>query len=373
MDLKEIVSDINKYFILDEKSDHIIDLLLATAISIELERPIWIMIVSPPSSGKTTLLKILSKLKRFHYIHDLTDKTLLSGHPLAQGGKLFTEIKKKGVIGFPDFTTVLSSNSKMKKKIFNQLRIIYDGQASLSTGIDTGKTKIWEGKVAVISLVTESIDQEIELSSDLGERFLYYRHAPKIVTPEELNNFHPHLEYQHIVQDKVMEFIEQKKSIITTITITDEERNNIYKLAKLISVGRAKVKRDGYNREVGQIHSPENPFRLIEGLTSIYISSLCINEDKERSFLIIKIIALNSIPVLRVRLISLIYSKSDRKVTYEYLRSKIAGISDSKIRRTIEDMTLQKIIKEETTDFKNTKLYSFTEDFLDILSVYKSK
>lgn len=54
------------------------------------------------------------------------------------------------------------------------------------------------------------------------------------------------------------------------------------------------------------------------------------------------------------------------------IRNKIYGISDSKVRRTIIDMCLQKMIVEKNTGFKNTKYYSFTDEFVGLLEVFKN-
>ena len=48
--------------ILEEKQDHIIDLIFATALSLEFDDPVWLFIIGKPSSGKTELSKILNKI-----------------------------------------------------------------------------------------------------------------------------------------------------------------------------------------------------------------------------------------------------------------------------------------------------------------------
>ena len=136
---------------------------------------------------------------------------MFSGHTSAGGGYLIREVKEKGILIFPDFTTVLV-DSKLKRKIFNLLRVIYDQNAGLITGMDTGKAKIWKGKVVVIGLVTEAIEPEIESSSELGERFLYYKYNPREVTPFELRKFPKRMEAKNEVQDLVKEFLKTKRT-----------------------------------------------------------------------------------------------------------------------------------------------------------------
>ena len=44
--------------------------------------------------------------------HQITGKTLFSAHENAGGGLIPVQIGSKGIICFPDFTTVLSRNSR---------------------------------------------------------------------------------------------------------------------------------------------------------------------------------------------------------------------------------------------------------------------
>lgn len=221
MQLNDIIEKIKVFRILDQEQILLIDVLLAVALSLEFDNPFWIMIIGRASSGKTTLSEILKKTKKTHFIRELTDKALFSGNPLAGGGYMIREVKKKGLLIFPDFTTIISNDSRTKKKIFNQLRTIYDGSSSRLTGMDTGKMLEWNGKVAIIALVTDSINDDIERSSDLGERFLFLRFNPKEIPSLELSEFRKRLnergdakELINEVQNMVAEFIETKKNKI---------------------------------------------------------------------------------------------------------------------------------------------------------------
>ena len=49
--------------------------------------PVWLLIVGPPSSGKTAVLKILSKLPRIVHASTITDSSLLSGVPVKEKTK----------------------------------------------------------------------------------------------------------------------------------------------------------------------------------------------------------------------------------------------------------------------------------------------
>ncbi|MHB9012511.1 MAG: hypothetical protein ACYC49_09875 [Ignavibacteriaceae bacterium] len=363
----EIISEVKKYMILEDNNDYIIDIILAVSLSLELDRPIWIMITAPPSSGKTELLNLLSQTENFHKLHNLTPKFLFSGYIAAQGGYVPREIKDKGVIAFPDFTTVLSLNSKARNEIFNHLRVMYDGEAGLGTGMDLGKYESWKGKVAVIGLVTEAIEKIKEKTSDLGERFLYFNYYPKELTNEELQNFRPYQNAKKEASILVSEFLTIKKNDIQKIEIPKEDKNNIISYSKFISLGRAIVERSGYSREIEQVISPETPHRIIEAFTSFYNSLICINENRERTLTILRKITISSIPKVRMYIIKNILNHKKESLTIENIIEGSTKYSISKIKRTVEDLVAQGILKQERLKSGNIYFYKITDKFKELL------
>lgn len=163
--------------------------------------------------------------------------------------------------------------------------------------------------------------------------------------------------------------MKQKKTKLEKVELSDEENICIANLSKILSIGRAKVKRDGH-REITQIFSPESTHRIVIALSNLYKSLICVNEDRRRSMHLIKKVALDSIPVLRYQIISSIFKADTKTAKYERLRNRILGISDSKVRRTIEDMCLQRIIVEKSNGLKNTKYYSFTDEFSELMKIF---
>ena len=371
---QNIKDSVHEYMILDKNDDHIIDLLLATALSIELDKPVWLMITAPPSSGKTELLNILSKLDNFHILLTLTSRFLFSGHPTAQGGYMIREVKDLGIIAFPDFTTVLSMNSKSRNEIFNQFRVMYDQKAGLGTGIDSGKFKPWEGKVAIISLVTEAIEKIKEKESDLGERFLYYNYNPRDLTNDEIQGFTPNESSRLNVPKKVKEYLSTVRDRISKVNLSKEDMNFIITLAKFISIGRALVLRTGYSREIDNVTSPEKPHRLTQALKNLFVSLLAINNDLERTKFILRRIALSSIPKVRLVILLEWEKSSNELVTLDYFQTKIYKYSDTKVRRTVEDMVAQKILYSMVLSSKdNTLYYKFSDKFLELWKVVINK
>ena len=185
---QSIQAEIAESLVVDKEQDYLLDILLASTLSIELERPLFMMVQAASSSGKSAYLILFDKCAHFHKLHSLTPRTLFSGHSDAEGGYIPAVMKKKGILCIPDFTTVLSECKSNRNEIFSQLRIAYDGEGGRATGVDVKniQDRQWRGKLACICAVTGKIELFKSKASDLGERFLYYRHTAVELNAEEM-------------------------------------------------------------------------------------------------------------------------------------------------------------------------------------------
>jgi len=145
-----IQKEISKSIIMDIETDYLLDVVFATCLSQKLERPLFMMIQAPSSSGKSEVLKLMDGYENFYKQHDLSCRTLFSGHEKAKGGFIPHVIGEEGILCIPDFTTVLSGRSADRSAVFSQLRIAYDGEGGRSTGVDVGNTVNWKGKIACL-------------------------------------------------------------------------------------------------------------------------------------------------------------------------------------------------------------------------------
>ncbi len=360
-----IQEKIHTYMTLDSRTDYLIDLVLAAPLSVYLDQPLWLMVVGPPSSGKTELLSIISQVEGYHALHNLTAKTLFSGRTEAAGGFMLREVGENGILVFPDFTTVLSGDPKSRKIIYNQLRLIYDGRSSLSTGSDTGPTRVWEGKVSVIGGVTEKIEAVKERSSDLGERFLYFRYRPPSLQLLALGDGPRDQKSRDIVQREVKKFVKQRAKILGQVTIGEEEKVRIASLAQFIARGRAPVERDGMSREIRWIHQPEQPHRVYIALLRLYQGLLCIHdEQRERPAAILREVAKSTIPESRLRI--LIIAASSQGPVSQAEVSAASRLPETAVRRTIEDLIAQGILCSKKGGVHNQSLFGIDDSFQEL-------
>lgn len=358
--MAEIRSEVERYLIMGPGNAEVVDLMVAAALSLETERPLWLMIVAPPSSGKTELLKLISRIPGYHHIPSLSVRFLFSGHPQAQGGYMIREVGSKGLLAFPDFTTVLSMNSGARREVFNQLRVIHDGVAGRGTGIDTGGTKIWKGKVAVVACTTNTIERFREHANDLGERFLYFTYQPKVPEYDQFIAMLDSSSARREVQERVKKLVRSKKSVVSQIRISGRDGEELLAIARFVGKARAPVARDGYTREISHVHPSEMPYRVLESLQTLYKCLLATSEgDEARALAVIRSVALSSVPASRIAVLRRL---SAGRVMVADLAQAV-GLPEITVRRTVEEMEAQLLLERASVEKTRGQSYSLHSDF----------
>jgi len=141
----------------------------AVHIAVRLESdPLWIYLVGPPSSGKSTICDLLSSDE--HHTRALSKFTgLVSGS--RQGQHLIPLLQNKCVI-VKDGTLLLESTPQQLANVYGELRDIFDGslEARYRNGVSASFSNISFGMIIGI---TERI-YGMNMSA-LGERFLHCR------------------------------------------------------------------------------------------------------------------------------------------------------------------------------------------------------
>lgn len=150
--------------------DHALSCMLAVVVSTEqLGDPLWIKVVSPPSTGKTTLAEALSVVRQYVYPKD-SMTGLISGFQVDKEGSenmsLADRIRNKTLV-IKDGDTILSSPNY--SLILSQLRALYDKAIRASYG--NKMSNDFEGmNVSVIICGTNAL-RALD-TSELGERTL---------------------------------------------------------------------------------------------------------------------------------------------------------------------------------------------------------
>ena len=369
-----IQSGIAKCLIVDKDTDYLLDIILASCLSVELERPLFMMIQGASSSGKSEYLKLFDRIKDFHKQYCLTPKTLFSGHSDADGGYIPAVIGRKGILCIPDFTTVLSAGSRDRAEIFSQIRIAYDGEGGRSTGVDVQniQSRQWRGKIACIFAVTDKIEHFKNNASDLGERFLYYRHNTVDLSEDDMLVWSKHKSEVNIIkiQTDIKKLLSAAVKLLKNLGITDKDKRYIFSSAKLIARLRAVVDRDGRTRQINLIHPPEEPFRLQNQLSGLYKCLKAIHgDDSTRPRLALKAVIESCIPQQRLHIVDFLHDNAD------ILSSEIAraiGLPVTTVLTCLEDMHAQQILTQSTSENYNANAWSLAENFARLLERVRS-
>lgn len=173
MTLQEIKDVYKEVFYIED--DTIIDLMVAIAVSVKTKSDaIWLLVIGPPSGGKTELVNIVSGVPYAHQVSTLTENAFLSGMAgdPAKEKSLLHRIGTNGLILMKDFTSILSLKEELRKKILGDMREIYEGHLSKVTG--NGRSSEWKGKVNFIGAVTDAIYMNEGDDASMGRRTIDY-------------------------------------------------------------------------------------------------------------------------------------------------------------------------------------------------------
>ncbi len=247
---------------------HLVEIVVATVVANRMGGdPLWMLLVAPPSSAKTELIRSLSLLSDVHLLSNLTPNTLLSGMKGKKDASLLPRLSGK-VLAMKDFTTILTLHRDARAEIFAQLREVYDG--AYSKGYGTGEEKRWEGHVGFLAGVTQVIDGQHAVHTILGERFLLYRpeiEARQAMARKAIRNIGSEVQMRKELAEAMQGFMEAIGTPNAwAVTIPEETEKVIITLADLTAMGRAGVPRDGYERLVQYTPQPEVPARLAKQL-----------------------------------------------------------------------------------------------------------
>jgi predicted P-loop ATPase/GTPase len=153
-----------------------IEMLLAVIIANLMQSdPVWVLLVGPPSVGKTELIRSVENSTSAYFINRITPNTLVSGYTKndSQYPDILTRIVKPTTFCITDYGSFLSLHPNDINRVFQQFRDIYDGKVHVEYG--NGKIVNWKGKVGMVGGVTPEIERHHQFIGRLGDRFLYYR------------------------------------------------------------------------------------------------------------------------------------------------------------------------------------------------------
>jgi hypothetical protein len=281
--------------------------------------PVWLLIVGPPSCGKTEILSSLLDLPCIVPAATITEASLLSGTSQrdrakdATGG-LMRQIGDLGILLCKDFTSVLSQNYDVAKRATGALREIYDGRWDRPVGVDGARVLHWKGKCGFIAGVTPSYDKYSVIVNALGDRYMLLRIPP--IDPDK---------QARAARAQVKHGKQMRAELAAAMTgliagadwsrvheLDDESGTRLERLAIYTARARTGVERNGYTKDLEVIPEPEGPARLVKAMCQLYDALVALGVDTETRWDILTRIAIDCTPAIRMPLIRVLTDEDQR-------------------------------------------------------------
>jgi hypothetical protein len=291
--------------------------------------PVWPMIVAPPGSLKTEMLKALEGEKGTHFIDQITPNTFISGQIERPGAAskdppgLLHRIGASGIMVFSDFSTILAMPTDRRGGILADMRRIYDGSLHKEFGTAaTRKSREWKGRITFIVAATPDVDRYYSIFQSLGERFVMVRCSRPNGTQAALAAMR---------QDGTQARQELRNAVRNLLaglrSVEPQSPDNIEKqiaaLAELVVRARTHVPRDGHKKEIRYVPEAEAPTRLAQQLAQLSKGSALLDDRDTMSgqdYKLVRRVGMDCIPAARRKVLEYLISGEE---------SKLAGLPPS--------------------------------------------
>lgn len=317
--------------------------------------PCWLMLVGPPSSGKTVLLESLLGMDGVHDLATISGgAAFLSATPKSEQsrdstGGILRQVGEHGAAVINDFTSVLSLRKDALDEVLSVFRESFRGIWTRSVGAEGGRMLRWEGKVAYFGGVTGVIDQYQQTSASLGERWIYCRMDEgdgferakralrrkktkwKLELQQAVLAFFAGLDLEFGKLDKCRE-------------LTDTETVKVIRMGTLAAKCRSGVLRDPYSKEVIGARETESETRLVTVMGQLLIGMEVIGVNESERWRLLWKVALDSMPRLRSLAIEEVMATTGSEGAGMEEITKRLGCSRSTADRTVEDLEIHGVL-----------------------------
>jgi hypothetical protein len=313
--------------------------------------PVWLLIVGPPSGGKTEILTACSSLPYMVPAATISEAALLSGTSKRERAKdatggLLRQVGDFGILLAKDFTSVLSQNRDTAKQAMAALREVYDGSWHRPVGTDGGRVLHWQGKCGFIGGVTPSYDRYGTIVNALGDRFLLLR-MPDVVPGAQARAALRTTEHEQQMRAELAAamtgLIAGADQTLVHTPLTDDETDRLVQLATFTARARTAVERDGYSGELLVLPQPEGPARLVKALRRVYGALGALGVDNDARWQLLARIALDCVPAVRVPLMRTLLAPRTLIDTEPQRTADIAGqvgLVTKTAHRLLDDLAL---------------------------------
>lgn len=270
---EQVVADWRSVYAFNQAFEDVLACCFATMISLfmgEREKPLWLFIVAPPSSGKTTIIEGFKEAREYtEYISELTPASLVTGLKFDEDFDPSLLARGNNKVWFiEDFTPILNLPKTMSMEIFGILRAAYNGFYDAHFA---AMHRSYEDRhFSIVAGVTHAIER-INLG-DFGERFLRIRLLDTDFDEDEhieraLNNVNVSMRQKEKIFGAVNGFIEHLMNNKVEPTYNNVMNKKLRNLAKLTALLRTEVHRN--KNEISTRAIPEVASRIATQLKKL--------------------------------------------------------------------------------------------------------
>lgn len=270
---------------------------------------IWPIIIGSPSTGKTETVSGVRYEPTVYFLDSLTDRSFVTGFLNSDGSHpddLLAELDGKCLL-VKDLTPLFTGNEENTKAILGQMVAIYDGAYARFTGT-RGKVE-YESRFSYLACITpKAIQTHQRYIEQLGSRHLFYR-IPSLSEQDEEEGMDMILEnqgrgakiksYWKLCSSYIHDLLSSAPSVVK---LTDTQKEDLKRMAKLLAKGRAISIRDSPDDLDIQNYQKEAPFRILSQLQSLVFNLARVHlreEVTDHEMELARRVVLSTIPLNR--------------------------------------------------------------------------
>lgn len=372
---KTLVNHLDRWFHNADKEALEAVLSAAAAHPVLQGDPIWLFVQGPSGSGKgEVIVNALRNLDpKVNVLGTINRNSLISFNRGELGGLLPAlpanphGLGKTGIFVFKDFTTMLSLREEERSEVISQLREIYDGSWSRSSG--SGHHD-WIGKVTCIAACTPVLESAWSMKRDLGERFLTVRwgRTGGTALARAAGRQRGHETTIRTTTAELAQQFVRSAAIRALPDLPDDIFERIGNLSELVACLRANVHRaPGSKREILDTPVPEEPGRIHKSLSALALShaALFSHPVGEDDYRIARRVALDSIPSARLALLRRFPAEG---WTLPATLAKATRMAFSSVVWHADELVALRALELNESETQEIKEYRVSEKFRELIS-----
>ena len=338
------------------------------------DNAIWLLIIGGSSSGKSIMIQLLSKCGPWVMpVDTLTTNTFISAFNSDKPISLLDKVNY-GILLFKDFTTILSINGDALAAIMGQLRAIYDGEFSKSTG--NQNSKVWVGKVGIIGAGTIDVQRKMRQYSQKGERFLNY--ITEIADPvglglRSLKNSRDIKKKESELAELFAQFINQKLSenFVQDQNFIEKYDNEIVAVANFCTLARSPVTMNFKNPAIVDfVGDREMPGRMAVMLKNLGTGIMYACDEKVLSQETAKIlykVAMDSIPAERKMVLTILAEYNSATTRNIAIKLHLPTVT---VLAWLNQVNALRMVDRSSGGERNSDIWILKQEYKDVLQEY---